>query len=100
MVLEKLSRKPIGDYYEVLFGKHPDYGDIYRRGHKGQIGSQLFVKIPASGVLKGGEYTICCRCKDPIIEELGQRTYAPMCDASAHYECVLREQLRYGPIRA
>lgn len=100
MALDKFPRKPIGEYYESLFGKHPDYGDIHRRGHKGQIGSQLFVKIPSSDVLEGGEYTVCCRCKDLMIEERGQRAYAPMCDGSAHYEYVVRERLTYGPIRA
>ena len=90
MVIEKYyPRKQLGAYYEEVVGEHAEYGDIYRRGHRGQIGSQYFVKIPANDVIKGGEYTICNRCREPIIEELGQRTYVPICDASAHYECVL-----------
>jgi hypothetical protein len=84
-------------YQVTEVGLHPKYGPIFRRGEG--IGSSYFVIIEAGNGIEGGEYRLCFRCKDPIIRELGHRIYIPMYDACAHYECVLRERLKFGPVK-
>jgi hypothetical protein len=98
MTSDEYLRKPLGQYYEELVGKHPDYGNIYRRGRRGQVGSILFVNIPAGGKLRGGEYSLCSSCKDPIFHELGEKVNIMVFDASQHLKCSPEWQLRHGPI--
>lgn len=78
-------------------GQHPKYGTIYGRGEG--IGCQYFVQVDAQGGMRGGEYTLCYLCKNPIIDELGQQIYPGICDASAHLECVFERRLKFGPIK-
>ena len=92
-------RQPEGPYFVEVVGKHTPIGDVFRRGYRGVVGSQHFDKFPTTGQIEGGEYSLCYRCKEPIIFELGHRIYFPSYDASSHFECVLKEQLKFGPIR-
>lgn len=78
-------------------GEHPKYGPIYKQGEG--VGSHYSVEIAAEDGIRGGRYTLCSYCKDPIIHELGHQIDIRLCDASAHLECVFERRLKFGPIK-
>jgi hypothetical protein len=78
-------------------GEHPEYGPIYKQGEG--VGSRYFVEIASGEGVRGGSYTLCSYCKDPIIYELGQQADIMLCDASAHLECSFGRRLKFGPIK-
>jgi hypothetical protein len=78
-------------------GEHPKYGPIYKQGEG--VGSHYFVEIAAGDGIRGGSYTLCSYCKDPIIHELGHQGDPWVCDASAHLECSFGRRLKFGPIK-